>query len=105
MVEVNEGQFKELVLKAKKPVVVEFMSPECIICKTMKERIKEVSRQFKGRVHFFRININKTSLWKKYNVRVIPTLLYFKEGKLAARQDLFPEKEEMRSTLEWLLKK
>lgn len=104
IIEINEDQFEGLVLKAKKPVVLEFMSPECIICKTMKERIKEVSGKFKERVLFFRLDINKTSLWKKYNIRSIPALLYFKKGQLAARQDLFPEKEEMRSTLEWLLK-
>ena len=102
--EIKEVEFKKLILKAKKPVVVEFMSPECIICKTMKERISEVSRGFKGEVNFFRLDINKSALWKNYNVRSLPTLLYFKDGLIVARQDLFPEKEEMRAILESLLK-
>lgn len=103
--EIEDTQLEELVLKDKKPSLLEFMSPECIICKTMKERINEVSRDFKGKVNFFRLDINKSALWKAYNVRSIPTLLYFKDGLTVARQDLFPEKEEMRAILEALLKK
>ena len=102
--EIEETNFEKLVLKAKKPSVVEFMSPECIICKTMKERIKEVSRGFAGEINFFRLDINKSGIWKQYVVRSIPTLVYFKKGEIVARQDLFPEKEEMRSILESLLK-
>jgi thioredoxin 1 len=103
--EITDSQFEEAVLKSAKPSLVEFTSPECIICKTMKERIGEVSGGFKDKVNFFRLDINKSAIWKNYSVRSIPTLLYFKDGDMAARQDLFPEKEEMSAILESLLKK
>jgi thioredoxin 1 len=103
--EIEDAQFEEAILKGVKPSLVEFTSPECIICKTMKERIGEISGGFKDKVNFFRLDINKSAIWKNYNVRSIPTLLYFKGGVVVARQDLFPEKEEMSAILNSLLKK
>jgi thioredoxin-like negative regulator of GroEL len=95
MVEINDSQFNTLVLRSALPVLIECSSPECIICKSMAERIKEASKDFISRMVFFRLNINENNKWKDFNVRVIPTLLYFKDGILVARQDSFPETREI----------
>ncbi|MDD5574094.1 MAG: thioredoxin domain-containing protein [Candidatus Omnitrophica bacterium] len=95
LVEINDTQFNTLVLKASLPVLLECASPECIICKTMAERIKEAARDYSDQMLFFRLNINENKRWQEYSVRVIPTLLYFKEGRLIGRQENFPETEEI----------
>src|SRR5512135_2987778 len=89
-VEINDTQFHTLVLKASMPVLLECASPECIICKTMSERIQEAGKDFGARVVFLRLNINENKKWQDFNVRVIPTLVYFKGGVLVTRQDPFP---------------
>jgi len=99
MVEINDSQFNTLVLKSSLPVLIECSSPECIICKTMAERIQEASKDFLSSMVFFRLNINDNNKWKDFNVRVIPTLLYFKDGILVARQDSFPETQEIRKQI------
>ena len=99
MVEINDSQFNTLVLKSSLPVLIECTSPECIICKTMAERIQEASKDHLSKMVFFRLNINENKKWKDFNVRVIPTLLYFKDGILVARQDSFPETREIREQI------
>jgi thioredoxin 1 len=104
LVEINDSQFANIVLKSVLPVVVEYESPECIICKTMAERLLEVAKEFHTKVIFLRYNINDNKKWRDLAVRVIPTLLYFKDGDLVSRQDSFPETEEIRHQLQSLVK-
>ena len=103
--QITDAEFDELVVDSKLPVLLFCTSPECIICKTMKERLNELIKSFKGKVNFLSLNINKSQAWKKLDVRSIPTLLYFKEGILRARQDNFPDKEEIVAQLKNLLGK
>lgn len=105
LVEINDTQFNTLVLKSSLPVLLECSSPECIICKTMAERIVEAGKEFAAKAIFLRLNINGNKRWQDYNVRVIPTLLYFKGGRLAGRQDAFPEVDEIKAQIRFLLKK
>lgn len=71
----------------------------------MIERIKEVYRNFKDQVRLLSLDINKNQCWKKYNVRTIPTLLYFKHGILVGLQSTFPEKKEIEDKFKSLTKK
>jgi thioredoxin 1 len=103
MVNINDTQFDTLVLKSAMPVLLEVSSPECIICKTMAERIIEVGKEHASKVVFLILNINENKKWQEYDVRVIPTLLYFKRGSLVARQDMFPDAGEIKTQLRALL--
>ena len=102
--DINDTQFDTIVLKASVPVLLDCSSPECIICKTMAERIAEVSQEVGPEMLFLRLNVNDSKRWQDFEVRVIPTLLYFKAGVLVARQDNFPEPEEIRAQIRELLK-
>lgn len=104
IVEINDSQFDTLVLKSSLPVLLECASPECIICKTMVARILEASEEYTSQMVFLRLNINDNKRWQDFGVRVIPTLLYFKGGMLVARQDVFPEVEEIREEIRRVIK-
>lgn len=101
--EIDDNQFEERVLKSALPTLVDFNSPECIICKTMNERIKEVAMHFKGKVHFFSLDVNKNKIWERFEVKSVPTILYFKDGKVVFHHEHFPEKEEMEVHLNKLI--
>jgi thioredoxin 1 len=105
MIEINDSQFNTVVLKSALPVLLECASPECIICKTMAERISEVAKDHSSEMLFLRLDINENKRWQDFNVRVIPTLLYFKDGVLVARQDAFPDVEEIRRQVQLMIKK
>ncbi|MFA5038163.1 MAG: thioredoxin domain-containing protein [Candidatus Omnitrophota bacterium] len=102
-IEINDTQFNALVLKASLPVLLECASPECIICKTMAERIIEAGKEYKEQMLFLRLNVNDNRRWQDYGVRVIPTLLYFKDGELLARQENFPEIEEIHAQIKTMV--
>lgn len=102
---INDHQFAEKVLGSTMPVLLDVSSPECIICRTMDERIREVAPKFKGTVKFYSLDVNKNKVWRRYEVRAVPTILYFKAGEMVLRHDIFPEKEEMAAHLKRLIKK
>jgi thioredoxin 1 len=104
-VEINDTQFDTIVLCSPVPVLLVCTSPECIICKTMAERIKEISRETGSQVLFLTLNVNENKRWQDFDVRVIPTLLYFNAGALVARQDNFPETQEIQSQIRALTQK
>jgi len=101
--QLTDEQFDELVIKSKNPVLILCTSPECIICKTMVERIKEASKDFRNKVSLLSLNINKSKYWQKYEVKTIPTLLYFRDGILLGHQSMFPEKKEIADKLKSLI--
>jgi len=103
VIEINDSQFNTIVLKSGLPVLLECASPECIICKTMADRIQEAGKDFFSKMVFLKLNVNENKRWQDFNVRVIPTILYFKNGILAARHDHFPEIEEIRRQIKLMV--
>ncbi len=105
IIEINDTQFDAIVLLAPVPVLLVCTSPECIICKTMAERLREVSREVGSEMLFLSLNVNENKKWQTFKVRVIPTLLYFQSGALVARQDNFPDAEEIRFQIRKMIHK
>jgi len=99
----KDKEFEKKVLLAKKPVLLEFSSPGCIVCKLMKDRITKIERVYSDRVDFYRVEIEGSDLTAKYQVKTIPTILYFKEGVLVSREDTFPNEGEIEERLAILL--
>ncbi|MCG6533773.1 MAG: thioredoxin [Syntrophales bacterium LBB04] len=78
----TDDNFTGEVLKSEKPVLVDFWATWCGPCKAIGPIVEEVAEQFKDSVKVMKLNVDdsqKTAL--NYNVRSIPTLILFKEGK------------------------
>ena len=81
IVEVNENNFKEEVLNAKLPVLVDFNANWCGPCQMLKPIIDDVSGQRED-YKFVSINIdNNISLAEQYGILSIPCLIIIKDGK------------------------
>ena len=69
---INEQQFEEKVLKADKPVLVDFYSDTCIPCKRMAGVLGEIEDDYDGKLDVFKINVNyEQGLAGKYEVRTM----------------------------------
>ena len=84
-VDVNDSNLDKLLHKASR-VVVDCWAPWCGPCRMLAPVIDELAADLSGSVVFAKLNTDENQeMAMKYQIRGIPTLLVFKDGKLADR--------------------
>ncbi len=82
-VTIEEANFEDEVIKSSQPVLVDFWAEWCGPCKMIAPILDEIAKEKAGSVKIAKVNVdNNQSLSLRYNVRAIPTLLFFKDGQL-----------------------
>ena len=70
-------------INTDQPVLVDFWAEWCGPCKLIAPLLEEVAREKGGVVKVAKVNVDENqNLSFKYNIRAIPTLLFFKNGQL-----------------------
>ena len=83
--EINDASYKEL-LESGKPVVIDFWAPWCGPCRSIAPIIEELATAYEDRVIIGKYNVDDdTDLGVEYDIRNIPTLLFFKDGKMVEK--------------------
>ena len=86
-VPVTDASFATDVIEASKkgPVVVDFWAEWCGPCKQIAPALDQLAEEFAGKLKVAKVDIdNNPESPNQYAVRGIPTLLIFKDGKVAA---------------------
>ncbi len=104
-VAVNQANFKQVVLEAKLPVLVDFWAEWCGPCRAVAPVVEELSKEYAGKVDFAKINVDENAtLASQYGIMSIPTLIIFKKGKPAEQIVGFRPKAELKKFLDNHLK-
>ncbi|UCB57212.1 MAG: thioredoxin [Candidatus Omnitrophota bacterium] len=82
-VRLSDSQFKQEVLQSKEPVIVDFWAPWCGPCMAVAPILEDLAKEYKGRLKVCKVNIDEAqTVATKYQILSIPTLLFFKDGKV-----------------------
>lgn len=90
----------ENIIKSEKPVLIDFFATWCGPCKMLAPVLKEVKESLGDRISIIKIDVDKNQkLASKYQVRGVPTMILYQNGKQLWRQSGVLSKEEIIKTI------
>ncbi|HET9885883.1 MAG TPA: thioredoxin [bacterium] len=102
-VAINDANFDSEVL-AGSPVVVDFWAEWCGPCRMIAPVLEELAEEFGGKVKVRKLNVDDNpSTSAKFGIRSIPTLLFFKDGRVVDQIVGAAGKSELKKKFERLL--
>ena len=95
-IELTKDNFQEEVLNSELPVVVDFWAAWCGPCRAIAPTIEAIAVEYKGKVKVCKLNVDENNeLASQYHVMSIPTILFFKDGKVDKQHVGLISKEKM----------
>jgi thioredoxin 1 len=84
VLEVNDANFDQEVLRSEQPVMVDFWAVWCGPCKAIAPIVDSVAATYAGKLKVAKVNVDQNGATpSRYGIRGIPALLFFKGGKVA----------------------
>ncbi len=85
--EVNDKNFDEVVLRSDKPVIVDFWAEWCGPCRVIAPLIEQIGEEYKDKTLVVKCDVDSSpDVARRYSIRNIPTVLYFKGGQTVDKQ-------------------
>ncbi|SEW20856.1 thioredoxin [Luteibacter sp. 329MFSha] len=83
----SDAAFSKDVLESDTPVLLDFWAEWCGPCKSIAPALEQLAGEYEGKVKIVKINIDENQQTpRQYGIRGIPTLMVFKDGKVAGTQ-------------------
>lgn len=104
IIEIDDSSFESNVLKADQPVLVDFWAPWCGPCRAMAPVLEELGSSFGEKVKIMKCNVDDNPITPaKFEIKSIPTLIFFKNGKVFDQIVGITAKSKLEDTLKKML--
>jgi len=101
IINITNDNFESEVLKADKPVLVDFWAEWCGPCKMIAPILEQVAEEYRDRMSLVKLDVeDNQNIAMKYGVRSIPTLMLFKAGVVEAQHVGMLSKEQLSQLLD-----
>jgi len=85
--ELTDANFDSLVLHSDKPVIVDFWAVWCGPCRIIGPIVEEIGEEYSEKVLVGKLDVDHNpAIARRYGIRNIPTLLFFKDGEVVDKQ-------------------
>jgi thioredoxin len=82
-VNLTDASFDTEVYESDKPVLIDFWAPWCAPCRMVAPVIDALAGEYGGKAKIAKVNVDENpGISRRFNIRSIPTLMIFKDGKL-----------------------
>jgi thioredoxin 1 len=93
---VSEAALEDELLQSAEPVLVDFWAPWCRPCLAMSRAVEAAAKDLAGEARVYKINVDDNpSVSARFNIRGIPTLILFKDGRETNRLVGLSSKEQI----------
>lgn len=101
--QLTDGNINEII-NSGKPVVIDFWAEWCGPCRMVGPIIEELSKEYEGKVIVGKMDVDENiETPQVYGIRNIPTILFFKDGKVVDKQIGATQKSVFTAKIEALL--
>lgn len=101
---ITKENIEKEIMNAVLPIILDAYAPWCGPCRTMTPIIMELEKEFEGRCIFAKLNTTQEpELCKQYDITLLPTFIFFKNGKVITKHEGAMPKEAFRKEIEKFL--
>ncbi len=100
---IAQGEFADEVTRCATPVVADFYATWCGPCRELSPLLDKLAGGYADKIKFVKINVDESpGLAQNFQVQAIPTVIFFKDGKVADRITGLPTEADLKLKLDLL---